>query len=526
MPSFRIAILVMLFLPFGANAQNDKVLTLPSGNASFTIQPGSTFSASNRRKADPPADTTAPAIKAISRDMDELLRLVKNNHVSGGKVATQSLIGSAITSMLEQLDPHSNYYDPTAHHELIEDQQGRYSGVGTTISSYARNGVLDTFVLGVSKNTPAERAGLRFGDRIVEVNAFPVSGLDSLEVRNRIRGPIGSTARLTIERSDGSIVRNIPVGREQVSQKSVTHSLLLDSTIGYLALTEGFGYTTLAEFDSAFSSLKQKGMRSLMLDLRGNGGGLMDQAIRIAERFLPAGQIIVSQRGRHLAEDRVWKSTNVHAEKMPLVLLVDEGTASASEIIAGAMQDNDRAVIVGERTYGKGLVQDIIPLEDGSMLTLTTERYYTPSGRSIQREYSDSGLYDYFRHTNKGDLIGRSATAVRTRNGRVVYGGDGIEPDVHVQDFEITPVRSELIDKLFYFLRSNGAEWRGDDFLKRFCDHQGSPARCAEDLPFLRSQLAQFESYKAGADESAQITVLNADPQVGSALKILTEQKP
>jgi carboxyl-terminal processing protease len=526
MPSFRAAILAILCLASAANAQSDQVLSLPQGKASFVIKPGSTFSASVERKIETPTDITAPAIKAISSDMDELLRVVKNNHVSGGSVRTQALIGSAINSMLEQLDPHSNYYDPDAYRELIDDQQGRYSGIGTTISSYSRNGVLDTFVLGVSKNTPAERVGLRFGDRVVEVDGQAVSGIDSLEVRNRIRGPLGSTARLTIEKADGSIVRNIQVRREQLSQKSVTNSLLLDGNVGYLALTEGFGYTTLAEFNSAFLSLKQRGIQSLVLDLRGNGGGLMDQAIRIAERFLPAGRTIVSQRGRHPAEDRLWKSTNAHPENLPLVLLVDEGTASASEIIAGAMQDNDRATIIGERTYGKGLVQDIIPLEDGSMLTLTSERYYTPSGRSIQREYSDSGLYDYFRHTNKSDLIDRSAIATRTRNGRVVYGGDGIQPDVVVKGFEMTPNRSELTDRLFFYLRSDRAALRGEDFLQSFCDQQEIAAKCTQDLPFLRSQLAQFESYKAASDESMPFTVLKADPQIKSALKFLAEKKP
>ena len=523
MPRPLLAIFVLLSVAYVADGQSDKILTLPPGNTSFSITPGSTFSASNGRKTGVPPDATAPAIRAISSDLEESLKVVKKNHVSGGTVRPQALVGAAITSMLEQLDPHSNFYDPDAHKELIDDQQGRYSGVGTLISSYSRNGVPDTFVLGVSKNTPADRAGLRFGDRIVEVNGELVTGLDSLEVRNRIRGPIGSTALLTIERGDGSIVRNIPVRRDQVSQKSVTNALLLDGDIGYLALTEGFGYTTLAEFNSAFLSLRQKGMRSLVIDLRGNGGGLMDQAIRIAERFLPAGQTIVSQRGRNIAGDRVWRSTNTHPEKLPLVLLVDEGTASASEIIAGAMQDNDRAIIVGERTYGKGLVQDIIPLADGSLLTLTTERYYTPSGRSIQREYSDRGLYDYFRHTTKADLIDKPAIAVRTRNGRVVYGGDGIQPDVEAKGFEITPRRSDLIDRLFFSLRLVGTTTNAEEFLKGFCVQQGPSSHCSEELPFLRSQLAQFYSYST---DTAQIGVLKADPQVESALELLTEKKP
>ena len=525
MPRFQIAIFVAL-LAHGIYAQSDRVLTLPPGDAKFKITQGSTFAASGGRKTEEPVDTPAPAIKSISSDLGELIKVVRNNHVSGGTLQTQALVGAAISSMLEQLDPHSNYYDPDAHKELIDDQQGRYSGVGTLISSYSRNGVVDTYVLGVSKNTPAERAGLRFGDRIVEVNGQTVSGLDSLEVRDRIRGPLGSTTLLTIERGDGSIVRNIPLRREQVSQSSVTTSLLLDGGVGFLALTEGFGYTTLAEFNSAFLSLKQKGMRSLVLDLRGNGGGLMDQAIRIAERFLPAGQTIVSQRGRHAAEDRVWKSTNANPERLPLVLLVDKDTASASEIIAGAMQDNDRATIIGERTYGKGLVQDIIPLADGSMLTLTTERYYTPSGRSIQREYSDKGLYDYFRHTQTGELIDRPSVAVRTKNGRVVFGGNGIEPDAQVKGFELTSQRSELIDTLFFFLRTEGTGLGQDELLKRFCVRERTSAKCAEDLAFIRSQLAQFGSYKAGSDESMQKTVLTVDPQVEAALRILRGPRP
>jgi hypothetical protein len=167
-------------------------------------------------------------------------------------------------------------------------------------------------------------------------------------------------------------------------------------------------------------------------------------------------------------------------------------------------------------------VQDVIPLSDGSMLTLTTERYYTPSGRSIQREYSDAGLYNYFRHIDKGDLIDRSATAVRTRKGRVVYGGDGIAPDVQVKGFEITPTRSYLIDQLFFDLRSAKEDARSDEYLNKFCERQGAgSAKCEQELPFLRLQLAQFRSYSSGNEVAADISALKTDPQVEAAIKIL-----
>jgi carboxyl-terminal processing protease len=260
---FRAAILFLLSLISVANAQAQ---TARPKNGSFAISTGSSFSASSARpNEETPAERTEPtnsAVKAISSDLDEVLRLVKDNHVSGAKLYSQRLVAGAIASMLGQLDPHSNYYDPSEYQELVDDQQGHYSGIGTTISSYSMNGVADNFVLTVSKNTPADKAGLRFGDRIIEIDGKPVSGMDSLDVRNRLRGPIGTSARVSVEHADGTQLRNIVIRREMVPQKSVTNSLLLEGGIGYIALTEGFGYTTFAEFNSAFVSLKQKGMSS------------------------------------------------------------------------------------------------------------------------------------------------------------------------------------------------------------------------------------------------------------------------
>jgi carboxyl-terminal processing protease len=304
----------------------------------------------------------------------------------------------------------------------------------------------------------------------------------------------------------------------------VTDAVLLENKIGYLALTEGFDFTTAEEFEVAFNSLKRHGMQSLIVDLRGNGGGLMDQAILVAEKFLPFGQMIVSQRGRNAVEDREWRSRNRRPESMPLVFLVDEGTASASEILAAAMQDNDRAAVIGTRTFGKGLVQNVIPLDDGSGLTLTSERYYTPSGRSIQREYSDSGLYDYFRHTNHGALINRPEAATRTLKGRVVFGGDGIQPDEIVDSFELTTQRVALVDRLFNFLRVTSASETVNELFAKYCVRKDANTECESDPAFVRFHLAQFRKLRSETDNANIGEVLTFDPQMAAAMRTLTKK--
>jgi carboxyl-terminal processing protease len=406
-------------------------------SSEFILKPGSTFSASGSSEQTP---RTSP----IASEVLELQRLVRQNHVNGPR--------SAITGMLDALDPHSSFYDASEWKDLMDEQRSGYTGIGATIANFERNGVIDTYVLSTFPGSPAARLQLRYGDRIVAVNGERMTGRTSEVVRDKIRGPSGSTFRLTIERASDLRHVTVEARRDRVEQPSIRDAYVLRPGIGYVDLSEGFNYTTAEEFDTALDSLKRQGIRSLVLDLRGNGGGIVDQAVKVASRFLRAGMTVVTQRGRTRIDNRTWRSSNTHPETMSLVVLVNEETASASEIVAGAFQDADRALIVGERTFGKGLVQSVLDLPGRTGLTLTTARYFTPSGRSIQRDYLATDQYDYYSHRTQAAAAGAFYEA-RTATDRRVFGGDGIQPDEQVKLHRLTTEEAKLLDPLFFFTR-------------------------------------------------------------------------
>ncbi len=451
MRSFAAFLLIVSFSVLPALPQSKPKAARPMPETEpFSISRGTSFSASTTRNA--PIASVNPALpNKIAGDVREAIEIIRSNYVDPRRTGYDELVKSSVVEMLHALDPHSNYFDPAEFQDLLTDQQSEYFGIGATISNYTRNGSTDTYVVATFPDSPANRAGLRFGDRIVQVNGESMEGKDSSYVRDKVRGRKGTIARVTVERNETGRIETVEIRRNRVPQPSIPDAYILRPGVGYVDMTEGFNYTTGEELGVAIAELKKQGMTSLVLDLRGNPGGILDQAVRVAEKFLPPGNVVVTQRGRFAIDNRTWKAAERNPETMPLVVLVDDQTASASEIVTGALQDYDRALVVGENTFGKGLVQSILDLPYGSGLTLTTAKYYTPSGRLIQRDYSHSGLYDYYNH--KLTANGGRRQEAKTLTGRKVFGGDGISPDEPVAAETLNRDQLSLLDAIFFFSR-------------------------------------------------------------------------
>jgi carboxyl-terminal processing protease len=416
--------------------------------------PGGNPSGAGRR----PRGPVDPKLAAIQRDVDEALKMIEQQYVDGRKLNYNDVYKSSILGMLRSLDPHSNYYDREEFEELKSDQRSEYFGIGASIQNYIHGDQADTYITATFDGSPAGKAALRYGDRIVEVDGIKMTGKTSLEVRDKIRGPRGSVVKLTLERAADKRLEKVEIVRDAVPQPSIPDAYILKPGVGYIDMTRGFNYTTTDELIEALDHLHQRGMKSLVLDLRNNPGGFLDQAIHVAEVFLRSGQLILTQKGRNGFRDNTYESRNNTPDPTPLVILINENTASASEIVAGAMQDHDRALIVGQTSFGKGLVQSIIPLEYGAGLTLTSAKYFTPSGRLIQRDYSNGGFYDYYTHG--AGVAGQQQQPAKpagpekkTDTGRAVYGGGGIAPDESVKPRTVNLTQRRLLSPVFAFVR-------------------------------------------------------------------------
>jgi carboxyl-terminal processing protease len=366
------------------------------------------------------------ARQRIAEDFANAIVVAKDNYA--GQVDFNRVTKGSILGMLRTLDPHSMYFDRQQWEEFQNDQSSRYYGIGSTIIQHYGK----VYIVSPTEGTASYRAGLRYGDHIAEINGESTDGWTQAQVRSKLLGPEGTTLNIKIGRLGVDKPIEFKLTRGPVPLPSVANYFTLAGGVGYINLERGFNTTTYDEVYKALGELRQRGMTSLILDLRGNHGGLVDQAQRVSNLFLYRGQKILSMRGRPgVFPNKEFVASNTGPEEYPIVVLINRLSASAAEIVAGALQDHDRARLVGENSFGKGLVQSPFPLSDGSALVLTTGHYYTPSGRLIQRDYSGRSFYDY--NLKRGDKNGAHTDEKRTDLGRTVYGGGGIDPDVEAK---------------------------------------------------------------------------------------------
>jgi carboxyl-terminal processing protease len=410
--------------------------------------------------------------KKIAEDFAQALLLARDK--SAIQVDSDRITKASITGMLHTLDPHSMYFDRKQWEEFQNDQRSRYYGIGSAIVQ--RNGKV--YIWSPTEGTASYRAGLRFGDQIVAINGESTAGWTQAQVRNKLIGPEDTQVTVRVDRLGEDKPLEFKLTRGAVPLPSVTNYFMLGNGVGYINLERGFNTTTFEEVAKALSELREQGMTSLMLDLRGNHGGLVEQAWRVSNLFLYRGQKVLAMRGRPTVfPNREFTASNPTPDDYPIVVLINRESASAAEIVAGALQDHDRARLVGENSFGKGLVQNPFTLSDGSALILTTGHYYTPSGRLIQREYSGRSFYDYYLKRGDKEAVQRTEEK-RTDSGRAVYGGGGIDPDVEAK-VRITPKELELqrvwFEPVFEFvhvLAAGQIPGFGEYKLQRPADHQ------------------------------------------------------
>lgn len=470
----------------------------------------------------------------LNEKMSEVLTLVQDNYVDTIDIDT---VGERmISAILGELDPHCVYLSVRDAERTSEFMRGNFEGVGLALH---REGDT-TFIGQVFDDGPSSNSGLLPGDMIVSVDGVPVTGMPADSVVARLRGPSRSKVKIDVKReaSTGGHSTLVPysttVRRGLVLHKTVVYSDMIDRTTGYIVLSS-FSSTSHEEFHSALKMLLYKGMKSLILDLRGNTGGSLESAVGIANEFLPKGSLIVYTQGAHQSrEDVVARAGGLFTEGK-VTVLVDESSASASEVVSGALQDNDRATIVGRRTFGKGLVQREFQLQDGSSVLLTIARYYTPSGRSIQRPY-DQGTDEYYRdyleqvleesYADNPTLHITDSTPYHTASGRIVYGGGGIFPD------RLIPYRKDptfayynklssqgLLTKVaFNQVRRHAGEWlERYPSLDIFCSRFATPDKFIQQVVALGEE-AGIPVDKASLDAQRHLIATLIKAYIGEAL--------
>ncbi len=465
------------------------------------------------------------------RAFTEVYNIVEQNYAEPVN-PDKAIYNGAIPGMLHVLDPHSNFFDPKSYSLLREEQRGKYYGVGMTVGP--RNNKV--IVIAPFVGTPAYRAGIHPGDVIIAVDGKPTDNMSTAEVADMLKGPKGTAVRITVLREGSDKPLEFSIVRDEIPRYSVDLHFLIRPGIGYMHVS-GFQETTDHEVREALDEMGD--VKGLILDLRQNPGGLLSEGVGVADQFLQKGQVIVSHHGRSSPE-KVYRATHGNSGKdYPIVVLVNRGTASAAEIVAGAIQDHDRGLIAGETTFGKGLVQTVYPLSENTGLALTTAKYYTPSGRLIQRDYNGVSLYDYY-YERENDANNGNREVKLTDSGRTVYGGGGITPDVKIATPKGNTFQDTLLQHYAFFnfakhytinhhpSKSFVVDEQVMQDFRRFMDDQKVPYTEADLLAnndWVRSNIkAEIFIDAFGQEEGLQVRA-EADPEVVKALELLPQAK-
>ena len=479
-------------------------------------------------------------IRDSIREFTQVYEIVQQNYAEPLS-PDKAIYNGAIPGMLRVLDPHSNFFDPKAYSALREEQRGKYYGVGMQVGP--RNNKV--IVIAPFTGAPAYRAGIRPGDVIIAVDGKPTDNMSTSDVAELLKGPKGTTVKITVLREGSEKPLDFTVVRDEIPRYSVDVHFMIRPGIGYMHIS-GFQETTEHEVAEALDEFGPN-LNGLILDLRQNPGGLLSEGVGVADKFLKKGQVIVSHHGRASAE-KVYKAAHGNGGKdYPLVVLVNRGTASAAEIVAGAIQDHDRGLIVGETTFGKGLVQTVYPLSENTGLALTTAKYYTPSGRLIQRDYNGISLYDYY-YNDRGEDSSSANSAPGSGNrevkmtdsGRTVYGGGGINPDIKIPPVKTNNFQDELLQKYAFFNFAKHyvinhkvtKQFEVDDAVmqefRKFLDEQKIPfteAELAQNSDWLKSNIkTELFINEFGQQEGMKVHT-ESDPAVAKALELLPKAK-
>lgn len=477
----------------------------------------------------------------------QVIEIIQKEYVE--ETNTDDLFDNSIRGMLTNLDPHTTYLTKDYFERWNQNFEG-YSGIGIYYDV-----IQDKItILSVFPGGPSEKAGILAGDRIVVIEGKPAVGIKRDEVPLRLMGPKGTPVTVSIERMGWTEPKTFTITRDEVHVSSIPYAFMIKPGIGYIALVR-FSLTTDEELESSLKKLESQGMKSLILDLRSNGGGHLDAAVEVVDKFLPMGKLIVYTKGRtrNSFQERFSRRQSVYT--VPMIVLIDRVSASASEIVAGALQDWDRAVILGETSFGKGLVQTQYPLEDGSALLLTTARFYTPSGRLIQRPYDDKSQQEYYTEAENDSLrdrmdkdANRPLFQTKILN-RKVFGGGGITPDYFLKseyDTLSAVMRKLVYDRNRYFftfvsdnMKSNGTVQDFDEFmrsdqpgprtLKRFYDFITQKGFEVTEQEFIRNQkdiqffLKQYVAAKLWGEEAQYKVQITRDTRLLESLNYIDE---